>query len=44
MDLNNAAESYANATAEFLKVAQNLSEAELDSSPSGGWTTSTFDR
>jgi hypothetical protein len=36
MDLNNAAESYANATAEFL--AQNLSEAELDSSPSGGWT------
>ena len=38
MDLNNAAESYANATAEFLKVAQNLSQAELDSSPSGGWT------
>ena len=38
MDLNNAADSYANATAEFLKVAQNLSQAELDSSPSGGWT------
>jgi hypothetical protein len=38
MDLKNAAEAYANATAEFLKVAQNLSEAELDSSPSGGWT------
>ena len=38
MDLKNAAEAYANATAEFLKVAQNLSEAELDSSSSGGWT------
>ena len=38
MDLNNAADSYANATAEFLKIAQNLSESELDSSPSGGWT------
>ena len=38
MDLNNAADSYANATAEFLKVAEDLSEAELDSSPSGGWT------
>ncbi len=38
MDLKNVADSYANATAEFLKVAQNLNEAELDSSPSGGWT------
>ena len=38
MNLKNLANSYANATAEFLKVAQNLSEAELDSSPSGGWT------
>ena len=38
MDLKNAADSYANATAEFLKVAQDLSEAELDSSSSGGWT------
>ena len=38
MDLKNVADSYANATAEFLKIAQNLSESELDSSPSGGWT------
>ena len=38
MDLKNFANSYANATAEFLKVAQELSEAELDSSSSGGWT------
>ena len=38
MDLKNIANSYANATAEFLKVAQELSEAELDSSSSGGWT------
>ena len=38
MDLKNVANSYANATAEFLKVAQELSEAELDSSSSGGWT------
>jgi len=38
MDLKEAADSYAKATAEFLKVAQELSEAELDSSSSGGWT------
>jgi hypothetical protein len=38
MDLKIAANSYANATAEFLKVAQELSEAELDSSSTGGWT------
>ena len=38
MDLKKVANSYANATAEFLKVAQELSEAELDSSSSGGWT------
>ena len=38
MDLKEAADSYANATAEFMKVAQELSEAELDSSLSGGWT------
>jgi hypothetical protein len=38
MDLKNAAEAYTNATAEFLKVVQELSEAELDSSSSGGWT------
>ena len=38
MDLKDAADSYAKATAEFLKVAQELGEAELDSSSSGGWT------
>jgi uncharacterized damage-inducible protein DinB len=38
MDLKNAAEAYANATAEFLKIAQELSQAQLDSSSSGGWT------
>ena len=38
MDLKNAAEAYANATAEFLKIVQELNEAELDSSSSGGWT------
>ncbi len=38
MDLKNAAEAYANATSEFLKIAQELSEAELDFSSSGGWT------
>ena len=38
MNLKDAADSYAKATAEFLKVAQELSEAELDSSSSRGWT------
>jgi uncharacterized damage-inducible protein DinB len=38
MDLKEAADSYANATAEFMKVSQELSEAELKSSSSGGWT------
>ena len=30
--------AYENATNEFLKVAKQLSESELDSSKSGGWT------
>jgi len=38
MDLKVAAESYAQATAEFLIVANNLSEAELNASHSGGWS------
>jgi hypothetical protein len=38
MDLKVAAESYAQATAEFLIVANNLSEAELNVSHSGGWS------
>ena len=38
MDLKNAAESYANATREFLDTVHELSEAHLDVSKSGGWT------
>ena len=38
MDLKIAADSYAQATTEFLNVANQLSEGELDASNSGGWT------
>ena len=38
MDLKIAADSYAQATAEFLSVANQLSEEELDASNTGGWT------
>lgn len=38
MDLKIAADSYAQATAEFLIVANQLSEVELDASNTGGWT------
>jgi hypothetical protein len=38
MDLKIAAETYAQATEEFLIVANQLSELELDASNTGGWT------
>ena len=38
MDLNDAANSYAQATAEFLSIANQLSEVELDASNTGGWS------
>jgi len=38
MNLENAADLYAQATAEFLSVANQLSDTELDRSISGGWT------
>jgi hypothetical protein len=38
MDLKFAAETYAQATEEFLIVANQLSELELDASNTGGWT------
>jgi len=38
MDLKIAADSYAKATAEFLSVANQLTEVELDASNTGGWT------
>jgi len=38
MDLKNAADSYAQATAEFLRVANQLSDAELDISNSDSWS------
>ena len=38
MVLKAAAQRYEEATAEFLMVANNLSEAELDESNTGGWT------
>jgi hypothetical protein len=38
MDLKIAADSYAQATAEFLSVANQLTEVELDASNTGGWT------
>ena len=38
MDLKIVADSYAQATAEFLSVANQLTEVELDASNTGGWT------
>jgi len=38
MDLKNAADSYAQATTEFLIVANQLSDAELDRSNPGSWS------
>lgn len=38
MDLKIAADSYAQATSEFLSVANQLSEVELDASNTDGWT------
>jgi uncharacterized damage-inducible protein DinB len=38
MDLKVAANSYAQATAEFLSLANQLSDEELDASQSGGWS------
>jgi hypothetical protein len=38
MDIKNAAKEYADATSKFLSVADKLSEIELDTSNSGGWT------
>ena len=38
MDLKDAVNSYAQATAEFLNVANELTESQLDSSHSGGWS------
>ena len=38
MDLKSAADLYAQATAEFLRVANQLTESDLDASPSCGWT------
>jgi hypothetical protein len=38
MDLKIAAESYAQVTAEFLRVANQLTEVELDASNTGGWS------
>jgi hypothetical protein len=38
VDLKKAADSYANATAEFLNVADKLTDVELDVSNHGGWT------
>ena len=38
MDLKNAADSYAQSTEEFLRVANLLSEAELDVSNPGSWS------
>jgi uncharacterized damage-inducible protein DinB len=38
MDLKEAANSYAQATAEFLNVANELTESQLDASHSGGWS------
>ena len=37
-NLSEFTSAYENATNEFLKVAKQLSESELDSSKSGGWT------
>jgi hypothetical protein len=38
MELKDAINSYAQATAEFLSVASELTESQLDSSHSGGWS------
>ena len=38
MDLKDAINSYAQATAEFLSVANELTESQLDASDSGGWS------
>ena len=38
MDLKDAVKSYAQATAEFLSVANELTESQLDASHSGGWS------
>jgi hypothetical protein len=38
MDLKDAINSYAQATAEFLSVANELTESQLDASHSGGWS------
>jgi len=38
MDLKDAVNSYAQATAEFLNVANELTESQLDASHSGGWS------
>ena len=38
MDLKEAVNSYAQATTEFLSVANELTEFQLDASDSGGWS------
>jgi hypothetical protein len=38
MNLKDAVNSYAQATAEFLNVANELTESQLDASHSGGWS------
>ena len=38
MDLKDAADSYAQATAEFLDVANQLSDTQLDVSKAGSWS------
>jgi hypothetical protein len=38
MDLKEAVNSYSQATAEFLNVANELTESQLDASHSGGWS------
>jgi len=38
MDLKDAVNSYAQATTEFLSVANELTESQLDASDSGGWS------
>jgi hypothetical protein len=38
MDLKEAVNSYAQATTEFLSVASELTDSQLDASDSGGWS------
>ena len=38
MDLKEAVNSYAQATAEFLSVVSELTDSQLDASDSGGWS------